>query len=269
MSTLHDYYYDERIMTMTQPVTVASNDEAPKRAVGIDISKYQGVYKPQAHHDFVILRATVGAGADPLYEENLFNIGDNAIGAYHYFLSNIDWREQADNLMTTAHDADFFALDFEKIYNEPSAYFAEDARHFVEFVRDDTGKQVLFYSNPSTIQEWMFQYNVCWVRDYANLWVAQWPYHGWNDILATIPDDWTWQPRLPAGCEKWRFWQYSGDGNRRGSFEGVESYDCDLDVFNGTVDDLHAWIGGVLPNPVTDRNEIIDECIDALERLKD
>lgn len=59
--------------------------------------------------------------------------------------------------------------------------------------------------------------------------------------------------------ENWHFWQYSADKNEKGSEYGLpprhdgSSVDIDLDVFNGTLDDLKKWIGqkpGSIEKPV-------------------
>jgi hypothetical protein len=81
-----------------------------------------------------------------------------------------------------------------------------------------------------------------------------------------------WEPRLPAGCTNWRFWQYSADGNRQGSNHGVLSWDVDLDVFNGTVAELRAWagVGDALeePEPAGTWNQFIEDLKPRLDELK-
>ena len=215
------------------------------RAQGLDVSHYQRAYVPQAHHDFVIIKASDGLWTNYLFDTHLFEAEPVAfVGAYHYLRSGYSVAGQIDTLLNTAVNVDFYACDFEKFNNSPSAKFARDAEEFCREVTARTNLPCLFYSNPSIIQEWMFQYGVYWVRDYADLWIAQWPYCGWNNRLYEVPDEAKgWSPRLPAGCTQWRVWQFSADNNGKGAENGVTSPDVDLDVFNGTDDDFLTWLG--------------------------
>jgi GH25 family lysozyme M1 (1,4-beta-N-acetylmuramidase) len=218
------------------------------RAQGLDISHYQKAYVPHANHDFVIIKASDGQLENYLFRTHVKSCdADQVIGAYHYLRSEVPVNNQVDTFLNLTGDVegiDFLACDFEKAFNNPSAQFANDAFLFCTAVKAQTGKRCLFYSNPSIVQEWMFQYGVYWVRDYADLWIAQWPYYGWNNKLYEVPDETKgWFPRLPAGCTQWRFWQYSADNNGKGMENGVTSPDVDLDVFNGTVEDLLEWAG--------------------------
>jgi hypothetical protein len=43
--------------------------------------------------------------------------------------------------------------------------------------------------------------------------------------------------------DDWKFYQYSADGNGKGPEYGVKSPSVDLDVFNGTVEELRDWLG--------------------------
>jgi hypothetical protein len=66
------------------------------------------------------------------------------------------------------------------------------------------------------------------------LWIAQYPF-SWSGIDNK-------QPFLPGGRIQWSFWQFTDDG------KGVEyglarANEGDLDVYNGTLEDLYAWLG--------------------------
>lgn len=216
-----------------------------KRAYGIDISHYQKSYVPQVHHDFVTVKCTDGTVLNSSYNQLIEIVLDSGklAGAYHYFRSSVHWKHQVEAFLSASQNAHFLALDFEKKGNTASIAFALNASSFIDGLTG-ANKRVLFYSSPSVIQEWMYQLGVYWVRKYDDLWIAQWPFKAWDERLkeVLIPEM-GWSPRLPAGTTKWRVWQYSADGNRRGSVEGVGSRDIDLDVYNGSVDDMKRWIG--------------------------
>ena len=258
----------------TYAYTLVNATELPERerAKGIDISHYQEKYTPRPHHDFVIAKAVEITTENNKYKQHHDTVrgSGKVLGAYGYLRAGYDWRPQADALLEIAvakNEADFLATDFEKRGNYPSRKFAEDNLDYNTYLSDQSGKRVLEYSSPSVIQEWMFQYGVYWVRDYDDLWIAQWPYYGWNDRMLEVPfPDKGWNPRLPAGCTRWRFWQYSADGNSRGSLEGVSSRDVDIDVFNGTVEELWDWCN-LKPEPPPPTPEPCGCCCEALRKV--
>ena len=153
-------------------------------------------------------------------------------------------------------------VDFEKTNNSRSLRFARQTKEMIDEVRNVTGQKVIFYSNRYIVQEWLYFYGQYWLRDDPDtypLWIAQYPYYGWNDSLETITDLNQWQPALPAGVSSWKFWQYSADGNKKGPENGIERQpgtqtdpSVDLDVYNGTADEMHAWlgVGDETPDPV-------------------
>lgn len=220
------------------------------RATGIDISYAQGAYARQTWHDFVIARAAYGTLEDSWFGRHMEQVeGVPVVGAYQYMRSPnvVSWRAQADALarITEPHldRIHFLAIDFEKFYNKPSMAFARGAFALIDWIAAWSGRRTLLYSSPSVVQEWMFHYGVYDARTWGDLWVAQWPFRGWDPVLETVPVDEDWQPRLPAGCSKWQIWQYSADGNRKGMVNGVKSHDVDLDVYNGTLQEMRAWLG--------------------------
>jgi len=249
-----------------------------KRAIGIDISHYQKEYIPQKHHDFVIIKASDGITKNSRYDQHYQDckVAKKIIGAYHYIRSAISWRAQVEVFIDVAVNADFLAVDYEKNGNRPSMRFANDTFSFARACGPDlAGCRCLIYSNPATIQEWMFQYGVYDLRSYPDIWIAQWPYRLWNSRLEEVPyPEHGWNPRMPAGCQSWRIWQYSADYNRQGSLNGVTSRDVDLDVFNGTVQEMRQWVGIdpsiPIPEPEEDTwNNHLDELKNRLDELKD
>ena len=73
-----------------------------------------------------------------------------------------------------------------------------------------------------------------WVEDYP-LWLGWFP----RKYVAGM------SPLMPHGWSAWTFWQYSG----KGRISGVQG-DVDLDLFNGTVEELLAFAGKNAPTTV-------------------
>ena len=257
-----------------------------KRAQGIDISHNQKKYIQQDHHDFVIVKCSDGYALDDRFEEHLDSITGIPVGAYHYLRYNVSVELQVQTTLEAidGQGVAFVACDFERTYNVKSKKFALDCYQYILAMLKQQPAPVLLYSSWSIIQEWMFQQGVFWARHYPYLWIAQWPYNGWNDRMYEVPDTvHGWQPALPAGVDDWHFWQYSADGNRKGPENGINKEymfsatpSVDMNVFNGTAEDLHKWLeweSEEKPEPtppvvVTNRAAVIDECITALQALK-
>uniref|UniRef100_A0A6M3KTN5 Putative glycoside hydrolase n=1 Tax=viral metagenome TaxID=1070528 RepID=A0A6M3KTN5_9ZZZZ len=232
------------------------------RAQGIDFSKHQWGYEATVKaHDFAMVRASIGWVTDIRFTQHVESIVDVPVRmAYHYFRSlgisdPLFWRRQADHYLETVYPycLDAYVLDFERANNLPSVRFGSGARQWIDYVAEETGKFVILYINPASYQEYLLQYGQTWMNDYP-LWVAQYPYKGWNDKLQGVYDG-TWQPRLPAGHKEWKFWQFSADGNRKGTENGLvkKSWELtpsvDLDVYNGSLAEMKEWLGMGAPVP--------------------
>jgi len=223
------------------------------RAIGIDIYQlYQPNYVLQAHHDFIVMKIADGSrkvGFERIFKQAEFvpaKIG------YIYLRSNSTAHAQIDTVCAIDNDFDLdaYAVDFERYGNKPSRAFGQILKDVIDGVADRTGKKVLLYSNPAVVQEWLLFYGHTWAKDYP-LWIAQYPYRGWNEKMRDVPRSEDWQPRLPAGFTNWKFWQYSADGNKQGPDNGIMkphpwsvTPSVDMDVFNGTAEELMQWIGG-------------------------
>jgi GH25 family lysozyme M1 (1,4-beta-N-acetylmuramidase) len=207
------------------------------RAHGIDISKWQTSFdasKNPGDIQFVIMRAGVGIMTDSSFEEMYKSIQPVPVrGAYHYFRSEWGWQEQAAHFLSLVKDRNFhfFALDIESADNVASAQFCRDAKRWIDHVAQQTGKRVLLYTNLVIYNTWLKPHGD-WMKKYP-LWIAQY----WFE-----PDR-NKKPALPDAVTEWMFWQYSADGNNMGAAYGVGSKHLDLDVFNGSVEELHKWAG--------------------------
>ena len=236
------------------------------RATGIDISFWQQRYTPKEPIDFIIQRVTTGIDVDGAYDQIKEDIQVVPIkGAYHYLRSTYDWKEQADLFLEWSVDHDFLVCDFEPKNNTMSRIFAENAGKFCAYVRSESKKKTLLYTNAPTYQGYMLQFGVTWMSEWP-LWIAQYPYKAWNERLAEIPNEtYGWNPRTPAGRSQWSIWQYTSKG--KGPDWGVDSWDVDLDVFNGTPEEMDVWLGlSTETQPPSNENEA---AIEDLEDAKD
>lgn len=217
------------------------------RAHGVDLSKYDLSFDPAlATHqlDFAIQRASYRTTPDQLFNE--LNVGVQKMPirlAYHYLNSDTDWKAQYDVFMATAGDKGFHAYvcDFERSFNVMSQAFAKMAWDFCKQVVIDTGKRCLIYTNKYEYTDWLLPsqktYGINW--NLVDFWIAQYPY---------APDP-NGTPTMPAGrTAGWNLWQYTsnGGGTQYGMGRVVEG---DLDVFNGTVEQMRQWLGIAEPTP--------------------
>jgi len=208
------------------------------RAHGIDLSKWNVSFnKPKETPlpvDFAIQRLSYGLMPDERLMELHTQIKEIPIrGAYHYFSSAANWQQQAAHFLSLVDrlgEFDFYALDIEKYYNKKSAGFASGARLWIEEIARQTGKRVMLYTNPDVYVNWLLPYGV-WMSDLP-LWIAQY----W----------WLPSPEKNPGMAKmkrseWRIYQYTKNGD--GDAYGVGSDYVDLNVYNGTVEEMRDWLG--------------------------
>jgi GH25 family lysozyme M1 (1,4-beta-N-acetylmuramidase) len=158
-----------------------------------------------------------------------------ARGAYQYFEPNVDPIQQADFLLSsigTLLPGDLPpVLDLETADGLSTADVTAAAQMWVGEITSAIGRPPIVYAG---LYSWPT------LTDGADmttspLWIAQYTTAACPDI----PDPWT----------SWLFWQHSDTG----VVNGVTSSQLDLDVFNGTADQLSAFtIGGGTPCGVID-----------------
>lgn len=240
------------------------------RAFGIDLSPRTATgYTWQANHDFVIVGVSDGLYKLPNREGLLEEACKAPVTlAYHYLRYDKHWKDQIATFLDACgfYEIDAYCIDFEKANNVPSSEFAYMSKLVIDKITTDTGKRCLLYSSPSVVQEWMFHYEEYYIRrgNYF-MWCAQYPYEGYNSAMDNVTDPNSgWEPRLPAGVTDWKFWQYSADGNDKASENGIEGNpDVDLDVFNGSLEDLKTWLRMEEPPPAN-CDELIAEAIETV-----
>jgi GH25 family lysozyme M1 (1,4-beta-N-acetylmuramidase) len=223
------------------------------RAHGIDLSYWQTslmqVASPPRPVDFVIQKLTEAVYTDGAYESLKKQIQFVPIrGGYHYLRGPAmgSWISQADVFLSRlTDDYHFWALDVEKAYNfkglslfdRPAEGFVESVVPWMDYVAAKSGRPGVLYTNPDMWATWLKP-----VQKYLLLYQL-WISHYWyKPNPEGIPNYYT-----VRGAESmrrdWRFWQYDKNGQGgRGKEYGVQGKGLDLNVFNGSVDDLRAWL---------------------------
>jgi GH25 family lysozyme M1 (1,4-beta-N-acetylmuramidase) len=199
------------------------------RAIGIDIAKYDNPFTPKGNVDFVIQRLSYGT----IKDERLADLTPAVMtipvkGCYQYFSSGSRWQDQCDLFLALAGGKyDFLCLDVEKGYNTNSSVFISGIVPALNYLKAQSGKPVLLYINPDCWSTWLLPIQS--QLKTQEIWLAQY-YTFRRDTNPLVPTSMT---------QGWKFWQWSDIGN--GATYGTGSKSVDLNVFNGTVDDLHAW----------------------------
>jgi len=156
-------------------------------------------------------------------------------GAYQYFRPDVDPVQQANLLLSsmgTLMPGDLPpVLDLEVADGLSTAAVTTAVQTWISTVTAAIGRAPIVYAG---LYSWPTLTGGADVTT-SPLWIAQYT----SAACPDIPDPWT----------QWLFWQHSDTG----VVNGVTSSQLDLDVFNGTLDDLKAFaIGGAEPCGVID-----------------
>lgn len=232
------------------------------RAQGIDGARYWGSFKPELAKkpvDFIIIKATEGTSyIDTALQVNWEGAKQIPVrGMYHYQRHGMSWLSQAEFFLRTVapYDIQLLALDVEEKNNEEvfavgatkaADQFFSDTYRIIELwrYREPTSK-VLLYTSLNIYQNYLAPaikrvyglHGVQWLEDTVELWLAV--YNGQGvDGNPTQPSNRT---------TPWRIWQYSSNGRKEDY--GTQG-DVDLNVFNGTKEELYHWVGNASPPPV-------------------
>ena len=195
------------------------------RAKGIDLSHWQKTFEPKGNIDFIIQKVSEGLAKDALYNVLLPSVKTlERRGGYHYFRTEVDPIAQAEFFFNTqgGQGFKFLVVDYEGTGNVLDATGEANLAEFVEELTIYTNKPILLYTSPYTLRDSILAYNEWWTD--APLWIAH-----YKD---GEPETWG---------NPWKFWQYTSEGD--GTEYGVGSTHVDLNVFNGTVEELDAWLG--------------------------
>ena len=183
----------------------------------------------------IIHRATIGDRADRKYAERRDEAKQRGYkwGAYHFGKPG-DPIKQADFFLDTVKPTpdDLIALDLESTDGAKHMSF-DDARAFIKRLKEKTGRYPFIYGNNEVTKAISEQYGADQVFAKTRLWYAR--------FRRTVTD-------FPQGTWKtYTIWQFSSEQNcgpaKRSAclytVPGTE-YDMDVDVFNGTIDELRS-----------------------------
>jgi len=210
------------------------------RAHGVDLSRWDVSFDPAkatGKIDFAIMKASEGNFRDSKFMEIWAGVKKLPIrGAYHYLRSGLGWQVQADFFLSVVKGLDFhlYAMDFEGTGNTMGAAFADTAHRWMDYVARKTGRMVILYSNPSHYDADLHPYGD-WMKDYP-LWIAHYFYNPSPDKNPSLP-----RFRKPGD---WSIYQYASERNFPGHAReyGTPVTSIDLNVFNGTVDEMRHWL---------------------------
>lgn len=143
---------------------------------GIDVSRYQTSTPSLAGRSFLIARASIGIGPDPMYATHIANArrAGLVVGAYHFGRNDLSIAAQVEAFLDEAGDVDLYALDVEG-ERAPSVGQTKEFIHRA----DVAGVPVGLYASESAY----FEAGQAW------RWVA----------------NWSRPPRIP-----WDIWQHRG-----------------------------------------------------------
>jgi len=220
--------------------------EDMKKAIGIDISKYDRTFNPQESMyplDFVVARAGHAYNGifyeDPRFVSYFPGIAQVPVKMSYCYLNsattlNIQVEEFIDTINKAPFEWDVLVCDWESAYNTVSESFADKGLQWMEQVKELTGKPVWLYTNRSLYETYWQSRGLGYP-----LWISNPLADGtWN--TETIHNK---VPRLPQGRETWQMWQFSFTikGTDWGTSRPAEG---DIDMYNGTLAEMKEYIRG-------------------------
>ncbi len=197
------------------------------RLTGIDVSEWQGNVDwqtvKQAGIAFAFARATYGATLiDKQFTTNWQGMRAAGIvrGTYHFFVTADDPTQQANLFLKTVgslDDSDLPPVLDVELESGTGSNLISGVQTWLGLVEQGLGRQPIIYTGPSFWNEYMtggFGSYPLWISEY--------------EVSA---------PSQVNGWDNWTFWQYSSTGTVAGIAGNI-----DLDYFNGSSDDLEAFI---------------------------
>ena len=198
---------------------------------GIDVSKWQGdIDWPAVRSDgyeFAIVRTTHGTEIlDEYFEANwqgAKNVG-MIRGTYQYYRPGQDPIAQADTMLAKINAAGGMTpedlppvLDLETDDGLTPTQIVDSALTWLNYVEQQTQKRPMVYSAAyfgDTLKGALGAYPL-WVANYKSTYVGN-------------------CPKVPDGWSSWKIWQWSESGTA----SGINTNSVDLNVFDGSLDDL-------------------------------
>ena len=201
-------------------------------AKGVDVSHHQGDVdwaKVGNAVDFAFIKATEGTSyVDEKFERNraAAHKAGLIVGLYHFGHPDNDPHEEADHFLRTVGDLHPhelpLVLDIETHDTRTPAATQNWCHAFLARLEEVTERKPIVYSYPAFIE--------------SQLGSALTLYPLWIASYRAEPSFTRWS--------KWLFWQTSSDG----AVPGIAGR-CDVDVFNGTVEELKERVGLAKPAP--------------------
>ena len=234
------------------------------RAIGKDVSHHNGTVRFSGE-DFAIIRTQNGTTEDTEYKNNLAEIQKyERRGVYMYYRTNHQehpFADQADMFLSlsSGKGMKMRGIDYEISDYDDNVINRETAIEFYGFclyvLQQRPNTRVMIYTSIYTWRDVLLplqgeetEYGVVdWMQ--FGIWL---PRYGWAD-----PGD----PRILeiAGVQvlpRYDILQYTKTGD--GSEHGVDSTYVDLNVFNGTPEDMDKWLG-ITEEPVDCCEELTKE----------
>jgi len=206
------------------------------RAVGIDISKWQGAFDDQGNIDFIIQKVSEGIAYDSRYWDMLPDVQEiERRGGYHYFRTAVSPYDQANffNQGQGGQGFKFLVMDWEGRNNVMDEKGMDALWIFYQELKSLTTKPIWIYCTEYAFRD-LLDHNPGWIE--VPFMVARYP---GGDVDPQTDDPLF----LDIPGVTWIAWQWEADGNGKGEEYGVSSEDIDMDVFNGTVEELDELIG--------------------------
>lgn len=214
---------------------------------GLDVSYWQSEVDwadvRASGQRFVFLKATEGLSyTDPTFVPNWQNARSAGLlrGAYGFYHPDQDARQQARRFIATIKSLRDegelpYSIDLEATDGAPNRKIVEGTKAWLDEVEQAFGRRLMIYAGVSFLETNFIDHGSppAWAMDYP-LWLGWFPEQ-------YIPG---MSPLMPSGWSNWTFWQYSG----KGMVNGI-STDVDLDLFNGTIEQLQAFAGPQNPSP--------------------
>jgi len=215
--------------------------------LGIDVSKWNGEWDAAkakaAGLAFVFIKSSQATFTDPRFTINWKKAKDVDLlrGAYHYLDYTKPAKDQAKyfaELLSSSPGELPLVVDYEQRHINTNAAAALAYLHdFIEQLKS-RGLTPIIYTSPAFWREYG-DTNSYWTQ--FPLWLAH-----YTTAAAPI---------VPAPWQRWTFWQYTTKGI--GPTYGTESYNVDMNHFNGSLEDLLAFAG--IRAPISDLEKRVAE----------
>lgn len=198
------------------------------KTFGVDVSHYQGKIDWTKMHtiyqlypiNFAFIRSTMGTSSiDETFEYNWKGAKENNIlrGAYHFYRPDENSTLQAQNFINKVklESGDLPpVLDIETLPKTQSMErLVEGIKNWCKIIEEHYDIKPIIYTSDKYFEDYLqhhFKDYVIWIANY-NFWVEEMKGH-------------------------WDFWQFT----EKATIEGVERYKVDVNIYNGTVDDLES-----------------------------